>query len=219
MRRLLEFWDSTIGKKWVMALTGLGLVGFVVIHMAGNLQMFIGADAMREYAELLRTIPELLWLARLGLIVMAVLHIIAAAQLTVRNRASRPVEYARQEAQASTFASRYMRIGGVVLLLFIIIHLGHFTTGWFNPSMVHLQPYGNVVVLFERSPFWVAFYVIAMTVLGLHLYHGVWAGFRTLGVVKPDPMPLERKLALAVAVVTWAGFIVVPIAVMLGILD
>jgi succinate dehydrogenase / fumarate reductase cytochrome b subunit len=219
MRTLLEFWDSTIGKKWVMALTGIGLVGFVVIHMAGNLQMFIGADAMREYAELLRTIPELLWLARIGLIVMAVLHIIAAAQLTARNRASRPVEYAKQEHQVSTFASRYMRIGGVILLVFVIVHLGHFTTGWFNESMVHLQPYSNVVMLFKHSKLWVLLYVIAMTALGFHLYHGVWAGFRTLGVAKPDPMPLERKLALAVAVVTWAGFIAVPIAVMLGILD
>jgi succinate dehydrogenase / fumarate reductase cytochrome b subunit len=161
----------------------------------------------------------LLWIARISLIVMAILHIIAAAQLTIRNRASRPVDYAKQEHQASTFASRYMRIGGAFLLFFIIIHLGHFTTGWFNPSMVHLQPYGNVVVLFERSPFWVAFYVTAMTVLGLHLYHGIWAGFRTLGVTKPDPMPLERKLSLGVAVIVWAGFIAVPIAVMLGILD
>ncbi len=219
MRGLKEFWDSTIGKKVVMGATGLGLIGFVVIHMLGNLQMFLGADAMREYAELLRTIPELLWLARGGLIAMAILHIVAATQLTLRNRAARPDGYAKQEPQASTFASRWMRWGGAFLLVFIIIHLGHFTTGWFNEGMVHLQPYSNVVVLFKYSPVWVVFYVIAMIVLGLHLYHGTWAGLRTLGLDKRSEDPQKHGLAFWVATVVWAGFTVVPVAVALGLLN
>ncbi len=219
MRRLMGFWESTIGKKVVMGVTGLGLIGFVVMHMAANLQMFIGPDAMREYAELLRTIPELLWLARAGLVGMAILHVVAAVQLTARNRAARATDYARHEPQASTFASRWMRVGGVFLLVFIIIHLGHFTTGWFNEGMVHMQPYGNVVLLFKYSPVWVVIYVIAMAVLGLHLYHGTWASLRTLGLDKRGADPQRHGLALWVAIIVWAGFTVVPLAVALGLLN
>jgi succinate dehydrogenase / fumarate reductase cytochrome b subunit len=219
MRRIWEFWDSTIGKKVVMAATGIALVGFVVFHMAGNLQMFLGADAMREYAELLRTIPELLWIARAGLVGALVLHVISAAQLTMRNRASRPVGYAKLEAQASTFASRWMRVGGVFLLVFVIIHLGHFTTGWFNESMAHMQPYSNVVLLFKHSTFWVAFYVLAMVVLGLHLYHGIWAGARTLGLQQQSSDPQHHGFAFWLSLIVWAGFTVVPVAVALGFLD
>lgn len=202
-----------------MAVTGILLVGFVVMHMAANLQMFVGADAMREYAELLRTIPELLWLARAGLVAALILHVVAATQLTLRNRAARPVEYANQEHQVSTFASRWMRLGGVFLLVFVIVHLGHFTTGWFNESMVHMQPYSNVVLLFEHSTLWVVLYVLAMSALGFHLYHGVWAGFRTLGVSKPNPAPLERTFALWLAIIVWAGFTAVPVAVWLGLIN
>ncbi len=219
MRWLWEFWDSTIGKKVVMAATGIALVGFLVMHMSGNLLVFAGADAIREYAELLRTIPELLYLARAGLVVALVLHVIAAVQLTMRNRASRPVGYAKQDAQASTFASRWMRIGGAFLFVFVIIHLGHFTTGWFNESMVHLQPYSNVVLLFKHSFFWVAFYVLAMVVLGLHLYHGIWAGARTLGLHQQSADPQHHGFAFWLAVLVWAGFTVVPVAVALGFLD
>jgi len=218
MSWLLRFWDSTIGKKVVMAVSGIGLMGFVFIHMAGNLQMFLGADAMHKYAVLLRTSEELLWVARIGLIVMAVLHVVSAVQLTRINAAARPVGYAKSEPQVSTFASRYLRVGGVFLLLFIVYHLGHMTTGWFNESLVHLQPYGNVVLGFQ-SPWIVLFYVVAMAVLGLHLFHGAWAGFRTLGLQKRSPSPLQRSLALGFAVIVWAGFTVVPVAVFLGILN
>jgi succinate dehydrogenase / fumarate reductase cytochrome b subunit len=219
MRGLLDFWESTIGKKIVMAATGLGLIGFIVMHMVANLQMFVGADAMRAYAELVRTIPELLWLARAGLVAMAILHVVAAVQLTARNRTARPTGYEMQEAQASTFASRWMRIGGVFLLVFIIIHLGHFTTGWFNEGMVHMQPYSNVVLLFKYSPFWVVFYVLAMIALGLHLYHGTWASVRTLGLDKRSADPQKHGVAFWVATVIWAGFTAVPIAVVLGLVN
>ena len=219
MGGMKAFWDSTIGKKIVMGVTGLGLIGFVVVHMAGNLQMFLGADAMHEYAVLLRTIPELLWLARIGLIVMAILHVVAATQLTLRNRAARPDGYAKQEPQASTFASRWMRFGGVFLLVFIIIHLGHFTTGWFNKGMVHLQPYSNVVILFKYQPVWVVIYVLAMIVLGLHLYHGTWASIRTLGLEKRSADPQKHGIAFWVALITWAGFTAVPVAVAIGLLN
>jgi succinate dehydrogenase / fumarate reductase cytochrome b subunit len=218
MGALARFWRSTIGKKAVMAVTGTILVLFVIGHMAGNLQMFLGADVMNHYAAFLKSSMELLWLARIGLLTAAVLHIVSAYQLTMLNRAARPVAYAGREPQVSTFASRTMRVGGVVLALFIIYHLGHFTTGSFHPAFSHTGVYGNVIIGFS-NPWVVLFYVVAMAFLGFHLFHGVWSAFRTLGVAKPSPAPLHRKVALAVAVVVWAGFTVIPVAVLLGLLS
>jgi succinate dehydrogenase / fumarate reductase cytochrome b subunit len=218
MRLLLQFWDSTIGKKWVMAVTGIGLVVFALGHMAGNLQVFLGADVFNDYAHKLQSLGPLLWIARGGLLVMAILHIISAVQLTAIARAARPVDYAKRVPQISTLASRTMRVGGVILAGFLIFHIMHFTTGQLHPAFSKGGAYGNVVIGFERYPV-AMFYILAMTVLGYHLYHGVWAAFRTLGLAKPQPDPLQRKLALGLALVIWAGFIAVPIGVLLGIVD
>lgn len=218
MAALLQFWNSTIGKKWVMAITGIGLVGFTLAHMAGNLQVFLGATAFDDYAHKLQSLGPLLWVARIGLFVMAVLHITSAIQLTAIAKAARPADYVKRESQISTLASKTMRIGGIVLAVFIVFHILHFTTGQLHPAFSKGGAYGNVVLGFKV--WWVTlFYLVAMSFLGLHLYHGVWAGFRTLGVAKPNPMPMERKLALGVAIIVWAGFIIVPIAVALGIVD
>jgi succinate dehydrogenase / fumarate reductase, cytochrome b subunit len=218
MSWLLKFWDSTVGKKVVMAATGILLLGFVFAHMAGNLQMFIGADAMNRYAAFLKSTGELLWVARLGLLGAVVLHIIAAVQLTRLNAAARPQEYAKREPQVSTLASRTMRWGGFLLLFFIVFHIGHFTTGTFHPAFSHTGVYGNVILGF-RSPWVVAFYVTAMAALGLHLFHGAWAAFRTLGLQKRSASPLQRSAALWFAIIVWAGFTVIPLAVLLGILN
>lgn len=218
MGALARFWRSTIGKKVVMGVTGVLLVLFVILHMAGNLQMFLGADVMNRYAAVLKASEELLWLMRLGLLTAAVLHIVSAYQVTMINRAARPVGYAQREPQVSTLASRTMRLGGVIIALFIIYHLGHFTTGHFHPAFSHTQVYGNVIIGFS-SPWVVLFYVVAMAFLGLHLFHGAWSAFRTLGVAKPSPAPLHRRVALAIAIVVWAGFTVIPVAVLLGLLN
>ncbi len=215
-----RFWESTVGKKTVMAVTGIGLVAFVFLHMAGNLQMFLGADVMNHYAALLKTSMELLWVARLGLITMVVLHVVAAYQLTMLNRRARPQDYAKREPQVSTLASRTLRVGGVVLAVFIVFHLLHFTVGWsaISPWFSKHGVYGNVILGFRT--WWVAlFYIVAMSALGLHLYHGAWAGLRTLGLAKPSPTPIQRRFALALAVIIWAGFTVIPVAVLLGILS
>lgn len=217
MSWLRAFWDSTVGKKAVMAVTGILLVGFVIAHMLGNLQMFIGADAMNRYAAFLKSTGELLWVARAALLTAAVLHITAAYQLTVINRAARPDGYARTVPAASTLASRTMRYGGVLLLAFLVFHIGHFTTGTFHPAFSHTMVYGNVILGF-RSPIVSLFYLAAMAALGLHLYHGAWAGFRTLGVAKRSSHPRERRIAQAIALVVWAGFSSIPVAVWLGIL-
>lgn len=218
MGSLLQFWNSTIGKKWVMAVTGIGLVLFAIGHMAGNLQVFLGANAFNAYAHKLQSLGPLLWLARIGLFVMALLHIVSAIQLTAIAKAARPQDYVKRESQIATLASHSMRIGGIVLAAFLIFHILHFTTGQLHPAFSKGGAYGNVVLGF-RSVGVALFYIVAMSFLGLHLYHGIWAGARTLGISKPHPMPMERKVALAVAVVVWAGFIIVPIAVMLGIVD
>ena len=218
MSWLRTFWASTVGKKTVMAVTGIMLVGFVVAHMLGNLQMFIGAEAMNKYAALLKSTGELLWVARAGLLVAAVLHITAAYQLTMINRAARPEGYAKQEPQASTLASRTMRLGGVILAAFIIFHLGHFTTGTFHPAFSETGVYGNVI-LGLRSPLVAGFYVLAMAALGLHLFHGAWAGVRTLGLRKRSEDPMYRRLSMGLALVVWAGFTAIPVAVLLGILN
>ncbi len=218
MAALLQFWSSTIGKKWVMAITGIGLVGFTLAHMAGNLQVFLGATAFNDYAHKLQSLGPLLWVARIGLFTMAALHIISAIQLTAIAKAARPADYVKRESQISTLASKTMRVGGIVVAAFIVFHILHFTTGQLHPAFSKGGAYGNVVLGFKV--WWVVvFYVVAMSFLGLHLYHGVWSGFRTLGVAKANPMPMERKLALGVAVIVWAGFIIVPIAVALGIVD
>jgi succinate dehydrogenase / fumarate reductase cytochrome b subunit len=218
MGALARFWRSTIGKKVVMAVTGTILVLFVIGHMAGNLQMFLGPDVMNRYAAFLKSSMELLWVARIGLLAAAVLHIVSAYQVTMINRAARPVAYALREPQVSTLASRTMRLGGVIIALFIIYHLGHFTTGAFHPAFSHTQVYGNVIIGFS-SPWVVLFYVVAMAFLGLHLFHGAWSAVRTLGAAKPSPAPLHRRVALAIAIVVWAGFTVIPVAVLLGLLN
>ena len=216
---ILSFWRSTIGKKVVMAVTGLILVGFVVGHMIGNLQMFQGAEKMNAYAHFLKSLGGLLWLARLGLLVAVVLHIVAAFQLSRLRLAARPVGYRKgSQNQVSTLASRTIRWGGVFLLVFIVLHILHFTTLDLFEGYSTTDVYGNVVAGFSK--WWVSLiYVAAMAFLGLHLYHGVWSSVRTLGAARPSANPLKRRAALLLAVVVWAGFTAIPLAVLAGIIE
>ena len=215
---MFKFWHSSVGKKVVMGLTGLILVGFVIGHMVGNLQIFMGQERYNAYARLLQEdIIELTWAVRITLLVSVVLHATAAWQLTRRNWAARPVEYALREAQVSTYASRTLRWGGVFLAVFIVLHLAQFTLGWkvLLPEYVRGAAYGNVVLAFER-PLWVVFYLVAMFFLLLHLFHGTWAVLRTLGVAKNAAEPLQRRLPLIIALVVTVGFSLVPLGVALG---
>lgn len=219
--RLRRFWDSSIGKKAVMAVTGIIGIGFVLGHMAGNLQMFKGtgaAQAMHDYAVFLRKTGGLLWLVRGVLLGAVALHVTAALQLTARNRAARRVTYAMWKPQASTVASRWMRLGGIVLLAFIVFHIADMTFGIGVPEFRHLDPYNNLRHGFGR--WWaLAFYLVAMVALGFHLYHGAWASLRTLGVYRPSPRPLHRNIAVAIAVITALGFAAVPVGAALGLFN
>jgi len=223
---LVDFYRSTIGKKIIMGVTGLIGIGFVILHMAGNLQAFVGAAKINAYGALLHgPLAELTWLLRIVLIVSLILHVLMAYQLTRISAAARPIGYQKKEPQVATLASRTMKWGGVLLLVFIIVHLLHFTTEQIDPAgwrgMSDLQGnrdvYGNLVGSFRI--WWVsAFYIISMIALGLHLYHGAWSSIRTLGYAKSTPNPLHRKLALGVAVVVWLGFTIIPVAVLAGFL-
>ena len=223
---MLDFYRSTIGKKIIMAVTGLIWVGFVILHMAGNLQAFLGAEKLNNYAAMLHgPLEEVVWLQRVVLFVALVLHVLMAWQLTRRSAAARPVDYKVRDPQVSTVSSRTMRWGGVFILVFIIFHLLHFTTRDIGPAGFadrvdatgHFDLYAGVVASFRI--WWVtALYVAAMIVLGFHLWHGAWASIRTLGYAKPSQHPLKRRIAAGVASLVWIGFILVPIGVFVGLI-
>ena len=223
----LTLYRSTIGKKVIMAVTGLILVAFVIGHMLGNLQVFQGAAKLNAYSAFLKSTGELLWAVRAVLLVSLILHVLMAWQLTQAKRRARPIGYQMREPQVSTVASRTMRWGGVLLLVFIVFHILHFTTGTLFPAASRpdaMYPefsptnvYGNVIAAF-RTPWVVAFYVVAMLFLMLHLFHGAWSSVRTLGLAKPSRFPLQRRVATIIALVVWLGFTAVPVAVFLGVI-
>jgi succinate dehydrogenase / fumarate reductase cytochrome b subunit len=218
MNRLQLFWQSSVGKKAVMAVTGLILVAYLITHVLANLLVFDGPARINRYAALLHASGAALWGARLVLLVAAVLHIVAAVQLTLRSRAARPSPYARgREPQVSTLAARTIRWGGALILVFLVYHILHFTTGTAHPEFVELDPYHNVTTGF-RNPLVAAFYLLAIALLGLHLYHGVWSSGRSLGMSQPAPQPLRRRLALALAVFVWLGFTAIVVAGFLGMI-
>ena len=213
-----RFFGSSIGKKVVMAVTGAALFGFVIAHMLGNLQVFLGPTRLNAYAEGLRHLGALLWVARGGLLVAALLHVWAAYSLTMMNRAARPEGYREKENRESTYASRTMRWSGVFLLLFIVYHLMHLTWGNAHPDFIPGDVYHNFIVGFR--PVLVSLvYIVAMLALGLHLYHGVWSFLQTLGLSHPRYNPLRHAFATLVAVAIVAGNISMPVAVLAGWLD
>jgi succinate dehydrogenase / fumarate reductase cytochrome b subunit len=214
---LTRFWHSTIGKKIVMAVTGIIGILFVIGHMVGNLQMFYpdAPIAMQHYAKLLRTSMPVLWAIRLGLLGAVVLHAISAFQLTMRAKAARPENYQVRKPQVTTFAAKTIRWGGVLLLVFIVFHILHMTLGTVHPQFVHLDPYNNLRIGLA-NPLVAGFYILAVAALGLHLYHGGWAVVRTLGVARPSAQPLKRTIALVLAIVVALGFMTIPVAAMLG---
>ncbi len=212
------FARSSIGRKVVMAITGAILVGFVIVHMLGNLQVYLGAEAMNHYGVLLRQLLHGagLWIARVVLLAAVVLHIWSATSLTLDSRRARPEGYREQKWRESTYASRTMRWGGVIILLFVIYHLLHFTIGTVHPSFIEGDVYHNFVAGFRVVPVSI-FYIVAMLALGLHLRHGVWSMFQTLGVSHPRYIRMAHVAAWIVAAVVVIGNISFPLAVLAGI--
>jgi succinate dehydrogenase / fumarate reductase cytochrome b subunit len=222
---IVVLWGTMVGKKVVMAVTGIVLVGFVIAHMLGNLKVFLGEKAINSYASFLREMGEplfpyelLLWLARIILLVSVVLHIVAAVELTRMNWAARPQGYLTNQPIASTYASRTMRYSGVIVALFVVYHLLHLTVGavGFGPGQFHhLSVYKNLVAGF--SVWYVSlFYILAMAALCLHLDHGVWSMLQSLGLCSARTTWALRAVSRVVAIVVFVGFIMVPVAVLAG---
>ena len=219
---VLEFYQSAIGKKAVMALTGIIIMGFVLVHMAGNLKIFTGANHLDEYGEYLRELfvpifphTGLLWVLRVGLIGAFVMHIHAAFGLTVMNRQSRPLGYrGGRRYKRADYAARTMRYTGVLVGLFIVFHLFDLTWGGANPDFVRGAPYHNLTVSLDRG--WVAaIYIVANLLLALHLYHGAWSLFQSLGWNNPRFNMWRRYFAGGFAFLVVGGNLSIVAAVIL----
>ena len=230
MRRVATLYRTTVGKKVLMAASGVVLFGFVFVHMLGNLKMLVPADAtghhaMDTYAEFLREVgyplvPHngVLWMARLVLLGAVVTHVLSAVQLAALSRAARDHGYGKEEFLGLSYASRTMRWGGVIILLFVIYHILHFTTGQAHASFVPGAVHANYVAAFQ-NPVVFLVYLVAQTALCFHLYHGVWSFFQTLGLNHPKYNRLRRLFATAFAVVVFVGFLTPPTLVLAGVVS
>ncbi len=212
-----RFYESTIGKKAVMAATGLILFGFLIAHMLGNLQIFLGRAVMNHYAETLHGNPGLLWTARTILLVSVVLHIWASIPLALLKKKARPVAYVKRANVQSSFASRTMMWSGPIIAAFVVFHLLHLTTGTLHPNFAKLDAYNNLVTGFKVIPAAIA-YIVAMVLIGMHLSHGIWSMFQSVGISHPRYTPMVKKFAAVVSWILAAGFVSVPVAVLTGLL-
>ena len=222
--RALTLWDSTVGKKIMMAVTGVILIGFVIVHMIGNLKVYQGADAFNHYAEGLRTLGEpffgygqLLWILRIILLAAVIIHIVAAVQLVLHSRKARAIGYRKYDGDmVFSYASRTMTWGGLIIFGFVIYHLLHLTFGSAHPDFIPGDAYHNLVAGFRSWPVSIA-YVLAMIPLGFHLYHGFWSMLQTLGASNPKVNRIRRPIAAVLALVVVLGNISFPVAVLTGV--
>ncbi|MDX2044508.1 MAG: succinate dehydrogenase cytochrome b subunit [Acidobacteriota bacterium] len=220
---VLQLWRSSLGKKYVMAITGFMLFGFVVVHMIGNLQFFGDATLINEYAESLKSKPPILWGARFGLLAAAMLHITAAIQLAHSNRRARPVGYDGGKVVASTLANRTIIVSGLIVLAFIVFHLAHFTIGWLDADLLKLTDAAGrhdvrgMMIAGFTNPIISIFYVVSVALLCLHLSHGVASIFQSLGLRSKKAEANLKKLALVAAIILFFGFCAIPVAVMAGL--
>jgi succinate dehydrogenase / fumarate reductase, cytochrome b subunit len=224
---ILEFYRSDVAKKWVMALSGIVLLGYIAAHMLGNMKVYLGPTSINEYGESLRDLgghlvprTHLLWIMRIGLTAAFAVHIHAAYALTRKNmRARGKVRYdAPREYLAADYASRTMRYSGVIIVLFLAFHLADLTWGSANPSFVRGDPYDNMIASFERLPIAIV-YIVANLALGLHILHGVWSLFQSIGANNEVYNRWRRYLAWGFTAVIVLGNLSFPIAVQLGIIS
>lgn len=220
MAKAITLHDTTIGKKVVMAVTGLMLYGFVIVHMVGNLQVFMGPEQLNGYAKKLHDLGPLLWAMRAGLLVAFVLHVVMVLQLHARTTAARPIGYRQKKNLTTSYAALTMKFGGIALLLFVLYHLAHFTfpgvsmTAGYQHSPTDV--YANVVNGF-KVPWVTAIYVVAQVFLGMHLYHGAFSLFQTLGLNHPRYNEKIKFVAQTIGVAVAAANIAMPVAVVAGV--
>ncbi len=222
----LDLYQSAVGKKWAMAVTGVMLLGFVLIHMIGNLKAYLGPEDLNHYGEWLREIavPALprtvfLWLLRGGLVAAFAIHMHAAWSLTRMNHRARPTKYASdREYVAANFASRTMRWTGIIVILFVVFHLADLTWGSTNPDFVRGEPYHNMVESFSRVPV-AAAYSVANLALAVHIFHGAWSLFASLGVSNPRLVRFRRSFAAGFAALILLGNISFPVMVQANVIQ
>lgn len=224
MSGLSNFYRSAVGKKALMAGSGIVLFGFVLAHMLGNLKLYQGPEKLNAYAEWLRDVGSpalphsgLLWIARLVLLAAVGIHVLTATQLTLRNRRARPQDYRQREVLEATYASRTVRWGGVIIALYVLYHLAHLTWGWAHPDFVPGDVYSNVVSGFRI--WWVSgIYIVAQVALGFHLYHGLWSMFQSLGWWSSSSQrDWRRRFAQVFAWIITIGNLSFPVAVLTGL--
>ena len=216
MSQSLGYFSSTLGKKVLMAVTGVILFGFVLGHMLGNLQIYLGAERLNHYGELLQSNRPLLWSVRTVLLFCVGVHIVAAVQVWLRNRAARPVRYKVFRPPSVDYAARTMAWSGPIIAAFIVFHLLDLTVGTANPDYIRGDVFHNVVASFS-SPVVALFYIAANLMLAFHLYHGLWSLFQTIGWDHQRFGRLRRALAVFFSVLIGAGNISIPLAVLTGL--
>lgn len=216
-------WSSTLGLKLIVAATGVVLLLFVIGHMAGNLQVFLGREVFNAYGEKLRAFPALLWIARAVIALAAIVHIVATIRLTLLNNAARPIAYAKKSSVKATLGSRTMVLSGLMVLAFVVYHLAHFTWRITNPQYqtmldVHKNPdiYAMVIAGFT-NPLIAISYVAAMVLLGFHLSHGISSIFQTAGLATTNSLPKYERAALVITVVVIGGYVSIPLSILLGV--
>ena len=225
MKRAASFYRTAVGKKAVMAVTGIVFWGYVLLHMLGNLKILTGGEALNHYAEWLRemaapAVPHsgVLWLVRIVLLTALVLHVHATYTLTLMNRRARPVGYRRRHVVQAGWAERTMRWSGVAILLFVIYHILHLTTGTAHQDFVAGDVFHNMTAAFET--WWVTLiYVLAATMVGMHLYHGLWSLFQSLGWNHPKYNPWRRVFAVAFSFLIGLGFALPPFLILIGVIQ
>lgn len=227
MNLLLKFWSSSIGKKWLVALTGLALLGFVVAHLVGNLQMFAGASKINAYAEFLHQNEKPLWVARIGVIVCFVLHIVATLTLVKMNRAARPQSYALNRHVQAKISTRTMALSGLTVLSFVVFHLLHYTLRVTDPRFRTVAEKGelqdvfdvyHMVVLGFQNPLISGFYILSVGLLALHLSHGISSVFQTFGLESKRSAQWMPAAGKTLSVLIFAGYASIPTAVLMGVL-
>ena len=212
-----RFYQASIGKKVVMAITGFILFGYVVGHLIGNLQVYLGREQINSYAEFLHAHAIPLWIARIVLLAAVGLHIVTSAQLWLLKREARPVGYVKEDDPPAGYASRTMLWSGPLIAAFVVFHILHLTTGSVGLPFRELDAYDNLVNGFRIIPVSTA-YIVAMSLLCLHLYHGVWSMFQTLGVSHARYSLLLKRLAAILAICLAIGYISIPVSVMTGLI-
>ena len=217
-----QFFNSSIGRKYVVGLTGIALILFLIAHLLGNLQIFAGPKAINDYAAFLESVPQLVWPARIGLLVMFVLHFSFALKLYLENRAARPKSYALEDTVQATVASRIMALSGTIILMFVIGHLLHFTLGIILPEYAELQDaqgrhdvYSMVIKGFQVTPI-ALFYVLALLLLWSHLSHGISSVFQSLGI-SHSKKGVIGNLGPVLSSILIIGYVSIPLSVMFGL--